>query len=804
MSGRGRLAVCAFAASMMAAAALVPLVAPSTWFLQAAFMVALVSGAGALARRVPLARPLTVVAQGVLVLLMLTLVFARDEALLWLFPGPRAFARFGDLLSSGTGDVGQYAIPAPATEGIQLMLVGGVLMIALTVDALAVTYRSAAPAGLPLLALYSVAAGLSGGGSGWLWFLLAASGYLLLLLAEGRDRLSQWGRVFGSAPSTGGGLTTDNGAARAPVRTGRRIGAVALGVALVVPTVLPALGGGLLNGTGNGPGDGPGGGVINAVNPVVTLQDNLNQAESREWLQYKTNAETTSNMYLRIMALDQFDGGAWKFSQRKLQGVPEQFPRPEGLADGVSTTEIRTNISAADSYEQGWLPMPYPATKVSIEGDWRFDRDRRTILGDHGQTTGGVQYSVTSLLVNPTAEQLARAPKAPASVLEEYTKVPDAIPVDVLETARQVTKGASSDYERAVRLQDWFAVKGGFTYDTDVESGGGLLGISRFLKSKEGFCIHFSFSMAAMARTLGIPARVAVGFTPGKPVSDGAMSVSNQDAHAWPELYFEGVGWTRFEPTPTRGSAPEYTRPQAPSGAPSTPAAPEPSASVAAPAVPPASQSCSPQNRKLGECGAAAPQDVDPSSDEGSAIGAILLWAAAGAAALLVPLLPMLWRQRVRARRLGAGGRTPEEAAVRTMAAWQEIIDTAWDHGMPPDGSQTPRKTAARIVREGRLEGEPADAVHRAARAVEQVLYAPDPHPGSGLTDDVARFREGLAAAGGRRARLRARFLPRSTVQAVWTVSERWNALFGRWTAARLRLVERTTAQLRRPSRQRG
>jgi transglutaminase-like putative cysteine protease len=56
--------------------------------------------------------------------------------------------------------------------------------------------------------------------------------------------------------------------------------------------------------------------------------------------------------------------------------------------------------------------------------------------------------------------------------------------------------------------------------------------------------------MAAMARTLGIPARVAVGFIPGTATADGGMTVGLKDAHAWPELYFEGVGWTRFEPTP--------------------------------------------------------------------------------------------------------------------------------------------------------------------------------------------------------------------------------------------------------------
>ncbi|MGW7370022.1 transglutaminase TgpA family protein [Streptomyces sp. NPDC054841] len=805
MSGRGRLALCAFAATLMAACALLPLVDPFTWMLQAAFLLAMVSGAGALARRVPLARPLTVAAQAVLVLLMLTLVFAREQAVIGLIPGPDVFTHFADLLSAGAGDVGQYAIPAPATEGIRLMLVGGVLVIGLAVDALAVTYRSAAPAGLPLLALYSVAAGLSGGGASWLTFLLAASGYLLLLLAEGRDRLSQWGRVFGGAPPRGAaGFDTGDRPAQAPVRTGRRIGVVALGVALVVPAALPALGSGLLGNTGTGTGDGPGGGTINAVNPVVTLQDSLNQPEAREWLKYKTNAGSTGDMYLRIMALDQFDGGAWKFSVRKVTDIPDRLPRPDGLSESVNTTEIRTNVSAAESYKQGWLPMPYPATKVGVGGNWRFDPARRTIVGDHKQTTGGLQYSVNSLQVKPTAEQLARAPKAPASVLREYAKVPDSLPADVPATARQVTKGSTNDYERAVKLQDYFAVNGGFTYDTEVDSGGGVQAISRFLKNKEGFCIHFSFSMAAMARTLGIPARVAVGFTPGTPSAGGAMSVSNRDAHAWPELYFEGVGWTRFEPTPTRGSVPDYTRPGTPSGGPTSPAEPSASASVALPAVPSQSDSCSPQDRRLGECGAAAPQDVLPPTEEGVSLQTILLWIAAGAGVVLIPLLPLLWRLRVRTRRLGSDGRTPEDATARTLAAWEEIADTAWDHGVLPDESQTPRKAAARIVRLGRLEGAPADSVHRVAHAVEQVLYAPNPRPGTGLADEVARVRTGLTASASRGTRLRALFLPRSTVRLAWAFSERWNALTDRWTAARRRLVDRWTAQLRRPSRQRG
>ncbi|MGW3625888.1 transglutaminase TgpA family protein [Streptomyces sp. NPDC000880] len=816
MSGRGRLALCAYAATLMAAGAMLPLVDPASWMVQAAFLLAIQSGVGAFARRVPLAKPLTVTVQALVMLLLLTVVFARSQAILGVLPGPEAFQQFGTLLNAGGEDVGQYAIPAPATDGIRIMVIGGVLLIGLAVDALAVTFRSAAPAGLPLLALYSVAAGLSGGAS-WMWFLLAASGYLLLLLAEGRDRLSQWGRVFGGAAAgqgrTPAGFDSAGGDPLAPVRTGRRIGALALGVALVVPAALPALDGGLLGSPGSGSGAGSGGGTISAVNPLVSLQDSLNQPEDREVIRYRTNATDTKDLYLRIVALDQFDGTAWKSSERKVKDVPDRLPQPDGLSQSVGVTEIKTNISAAGSYRQSWLPLPYPATQVQISGRWRYEPAGRTLVGDRGQTTRGAQYSVTSLLVKPTPDQLANAPAPPAELLREYTRVPDALPDVVRNTATAVTKGATNDYERAVKLQDWFAIDGGFRYDTQVRSGTGVNAISRFLRDKQGFCVHFSFSMAAMARTLGIPARVAVGFTPGSPRSDGTMSVGLRDAHAWPELYFEGVGWTRFEPTPSRGSAPDYTRPESPSGGATNPTQPETSASAAPSAAPSVSDSCPAQARRLGECGAAAPQEILPPADPGTPLGIVLGVSLAAVAVVLVPLLPMLWRIRVRARRLGSGGRTSADAADRTLAAWQEISDTAWDHGILPDQSQTPRKAAARIVRLGRLEGEAADAVHRVASAVEQVLYAPEPRPGTGLADDAEQIRAGLGAEVSRGVRLWALLAPRSTVRVVWALSARWASVTDRWGVRRWRLdrwsgsrwsAGRWSGILRRASRQRG
>ncbi|UQA33514.1 DUF3488 and transglutaminase-like domain-containing protein [Streptomyces sp. HNA39] len=806
MSGRARLALCAFAATLLGAGALLPLVEGAGWLAQAALLLAAQSGVGALARRVPLARSLTIACQMLVTLVLLTLVFARDHALFGLLPGAQAVMRLGELLAAGGEDIGTYAIPAPMTDGIRLVVVGGVVLVGLAVDALAVTLRSAAPAGLPLLALYSIAAGLGDGGTGWLWFLLAASGYLLLLLAEGRDRLSQWGRVFGGARRSPGrlsdGLSGRGGGPAASVRNGRRIGVLALGIALVVPLALPAMDSGLLGSTGGGSGRGGGGGTISAVNPLVSLKDNLNQPENREVMTYRTNARDPRDLYLRILSLDEFNGSEWRSSTRRLTDVPSRLPQPTGLGRDVAVTEIRTNISSSPSYQQDYLPLPYPASEVSIEGRWRYEPEGRTLIGDKGQNTGGAQYEVSSLIVEPTAAQLAAAGRPPQKLLQEYTQVPDSLPAVVAEQAEEITEGSANAYERAVRLQSWFASEGGFTYSTSVSSGTGSSAIARFLRDKEGFCVHFSFTMAAMARTLDIPAQVAVGFTPGALQGDGSYSVGLRDAHAWPELYFEGAGWTRFEPTPSRGTTPTYTLPETPTGGPSDPAQPSAGASAAPSAVPSAPESCSPQMRRQGECGeSAAPAPVAP-TDGGTPASTVLLAVLGVLLVLLLALLPLLWRTLARNRRLGSGGRTPADAAARALAAWQEVTDCAWDYGIAPDESLTPRKAAARIVRRGGLDIMAAEAVHRIAGAVEQVLYAPEPRPAAGLTEDALTVRAGLDASAGRGARLRAKLAPRSAVRVVWAVSDRWASLVQRWTDRPGR--GRWSARWRRLSRQHG
>ncbi|MFW6689891.1 transglutaminase TgpA family protein [Streptomyces sp. MAR4 CNX-425] len=795
MSGRARLTVCAAAASLLAATALLPLTDKMTWFFKAIFLVSVIGGVGMAARRIPLPRPLTVLAQTAVTVLLLTMLFAGDTALGGVVPGPAAIEEFRQLFQEGGDDVSRYSIPAPVTDGIELMLLSGVAGVALLVDAVAVTFRSAAPAGLPLLALYSVAAGLNQGGS-WLTFLLAGAGYLLLLLAEGRDRLAQWGRMFGGGRSVGAPGAAEPGGGRpvAPVRTGRRIGAVALGFALVVPAALPSLDGGLLDGKTTGPGDGPGGGTVTAINPVVRLQQSLNQPENREVFRYRSTDDTAQNqaLYMRFVALDRFDGTSWRPSRRSIQDIPDTLPPPQGYTNRQVASDLVTlNVRADDDFRQQWLPMPYPAYQVRIGDDWRYEPEGRSVVGNGGTTTGGAEYQVTSLIMEPTAEQLANAPAPDPALSEEYTQVPDSLPDEVREQARELTRGAANDYERALDLQDFFTTN--FVYDTETDlDASDPEAILKFLQNRQGFCVHFSFTMAAMARTLGIPARVAVGFVPGTAQGDGSMSVGLQDAHAWPELYFEGAGWTRFEPTPTRGTLPDYTLEDTPAGG-GDPAGELPDRGSTATPVPSPSTSedeCPAELRRVDGCpddeaavgGAAGPADGGPPAAgiAAGAAGVLLL--------LLLPALPALWRVRERGRRLRPG--------AGPLAAWREMIDAAWDFGLPPDESQTPRTTAAALIRFGSLDGAAAQSALRVAGAVEQTLYAPRPRQTDGLAEDVRRVRVAMGRSAGVGARLRAAVAPRSAARLTWAVTARWAAVTGRWREA----ARRAGAALR-PSR---
>ncbi|HRE03889.1 MAG TPA: transglutaminase-like domain-containing protein, partial [Ilumatobacteraceae bacterium] len=143
--------------------------------------------------------------------------------------------------------------------------------------------------------------------------------------------------------------------------------------------------------------------------------------------------------------------------------------------------------------------------------------------------------------------------------------LPSGFPGEVTATALAVTADAPNNYEKLLALQRWFHSE--FTYDLTVQRGHSDNAMLNFLRVRRGYCEQFAGTFAAMARAIGIPSRVAVGYTPGELLADGKFHVYGRNAHAWPEVWFDDIGWVSFEPTPDGFASPSVGVP-APTGRP--------------------------------------------------------------------------------------------------------------------------------------------------------------------------------------------------------------------------------------------
>jgi hypothetical protein len=313
--------------------------------------------------------------------------------------------------------------------------------------------------------------------------------------------------------------------------------------------------------------------------------------------------------------------------------------------------------------------------------------------------------------------------------------------------------------------------------------------------------------MALMARILGIPSRVAMGYTPGTQVRPGEWEVRSRDAHAWPELYFEGAGWVRFEPTPSgaagqgTASTPSYSEPTASGGTATQQEqdTPIPESSTGA------DQSPTPgaTNQRRDDLGAETSAAGQQSGSGGIPVG----WITGALLALLLLATPMVahtlsrrWRWAALTSRPGGGPRqhgTPPDPAEAAHAAWREMRADALDHGLDWRASDTPRAAACRLGELLELDSPATQALGRIARAEEMARYAPSrpTTPAESLREDVRTVREAISAAVGRRARLRARLLPPSTMTSLGSATR---AASAHMSAAAARLEALTTRLTRR------
>jgi transglutaminase-like putative cysteine protease len=769
MSGQQRLSLTSAVATGATALSLHTVFAGGGWFFPIMGGIALVFATTSAARGARLPSVLHPIAAGIVVLLWITFLDARDVAVGGFIPGPGAFRELGSVTRTGLHDVHRLATPVPTHRGVVLLAVVGVAAVALVVDLLVVQFRRSALAGLPLLGLFTTCAGVGRHGAGIFSYVVSASAFLWLLFVDNREQVNRWGTSVSDEPrrrrSVWSESTPDPGASATATALGRRIGGAAIGLGVIVPLIIP----GLHTGIGRhtvGTGTGPGGNRVLTVNPIVSMASDLRASKVEPVLRYRST--TSAPGYLRLTSLDLFDGST--FSTSALSAKPNTSV--DGTVPGSTAPKptpgnpaITTNVEVSNLAVH-WLPVDSQPSSVKVGGDWLYDAASGTIWSAK-DSTDGAKYTMTSVPVDPSPSQLAAAgPPGPAEAADLI--LPPNLSPAVKALAHRITKKAATPYTEAVELQAYLADSRVYTYDTSVSADPGSNSLEDFLfRTKRGFCQQFSASMAVMARILGIPARVAVGFTAGTKQKDNSWLVTTRDAHAWPELWFQGIGWVPFEPTP-RGDgqavSPTYAiranigKGQAdisringkPTGA-------EINAAKNGPGG----------ERRVTNTGGVSGPGKTRSHHHGLRTSWVDLVLLLIAFLIVLPgSIRLAWRWG-RRRRMGA----PEKAAE---AAWAELRSVALDLHVPWDDMNSPRRAAAGVARVLPRDRPMGEAVTRVALAEEQSRYARDPRPPRPeLWSDVNLVAGALRSRLQPMQRARYRVFPRSVLITVRPLAAR-------------------------------
>ena len=717
-------AIATAVAMVLAAVSVSAVFADWTWFTPTVVMVLLVVVSGALLRAVPAIRATGSAVLGqCLVGVIGALYLCVPSAMPFGLPTPAAFGELFSLLGQGVDDIYSTIAPAPSTPGFTAILVVGIGLITILIDGLVSDLRAPKMSGILLLLIWVIPVIVAGPQLQWFHFAAIGLAFVVLMLSR---YLAQRVRRAAAFSVLAGAL------------------ALLLGVGL--PLVLPPVDQRPQQPLGT-PED------ITVVNPFLDLHSDLDPSNDDVVLTYSSDDPLAPP--LRLTSVSAFDGTTWMpepFDIDPFAVAVDGMPRPEGVAADTPIVERTAEISVQGLDEQH-LPAPYaPSTVDGVERRWIYDPSTLTIVGN-GVLSTDAQYTVGYRSIEPTPAQLAQAQPVDAEQFESTLALPGDVPEVIGQTAEEVTAGSANQWEAAVALQDWLR-SDEFEYSLDAPADASGSALEDFLRDRRGYCVQFSGAMAAMARSLGIPARIGVGFTAGTPTGDGEYEVRMNQAHAWPELYFEGAGWVRFEPTPggPAGDPPPWTT-EGSEGeddaqeteAPEEESSPEPT---------PGAEESAPQET----------QDPETAEDGEPAGAGVPLWLAiAGGVVLLLLLLAVPALLRLVKRRSRLSG----DDAARTEGVWEEIAAATIDAGLPWDRSRTLRDHEERITPD--LESEDARLLERATEAAEALRYGDGLEEGAALSRaDAERLTRGIRTAQSRTlrpwARLRAAVLPRSLV----------------------------------------
>ncbi|KNX36880.1 transglutaminase family protein [Luteipulveratus halotolerans] len=674
----------------------------------------------------------------------------------------------GDLFAGAADTLSQYAAPAPATPGVVFALTLIVPLIGVLVDVLAVSLRMPAVAGLPLLALFLLSTSNTGSALNPVYFVALAAAWLLMLARGGLQLMRRWSsaEAYARQPER----IEDRLGLAGYSSVARGIGIATVALAVVLPAFIPHLppryiSDGLARSTsGNGSGVGSVG-----FSDRLDLTQNLRSRNQDPVLSYTTNDPEPPP--LRALSMSLYSGGDWVHDDppRERPGAnQERLPAPEGL--GAQPQTLYRSQVTANGVDSPYVAVPWPVTSADFGGTaWTYEPGAAMPRVSERPDRYTITYTTLRANARPTSPRAGDAGVAPATLAVDPSSSER-----VRTTTADVVRPGDSDFTKAVKIQDWLRDPSRFTYSltlkpTQTVDGQRLDPISNFLQTRQGYCTQFATAMVMMARSQGIPARLAVGFLSG--VAEGATyEVRQSDAHAWPELYFPGLGWTRFEPTPgvRSGTVPAYATPSTDAG--STGAGREEDEPTdTATSTAPTTSAVAPTTTQ-----AAPPAAPEKSVLQDSRLWWTLLVLVAGAMGAVVLPLAARWRRDQPLR-------TASDPREQVEGEWQALQSRLDDLGVQAPHGRTPRQIEQHYRHQATLGGEGRAALHRAVRTLEAARYAPPSDETRTLHGDADRILREVRSNASWPTRTSAALTPRTGRRVVADLVRRAVGAPGAW-----------------------
>ncbi len=256
--------------------------------------------------------------------------------------------------------------------------------------------------------------------------------------------------------------------------------------------------------------------------------------------------------YWRGRVYDNYTNGQWTSSptttlhfQPTAHDISVPYPNGRSLAQLRFTLQFPTQSLIYAPSEPVWIDRAADLQLAPIDGgvndtvSWQAAK----------LLPAGSAYEVRSEIADPNVVQLRAAPPFyPHLIQDRYLEIPADLKPKFQTLAEKVTAGQKNPYDKAVAITNY--LRQNLQYSLNIPAAPeGRDPVEWVLFSyKKGFCNYYASAEVLMLRSIGIPARMAVGFAQGE-YESGSYTVRRRDAHAWPEVFFPDIGWVEFEPT---------------------------------------------------------------------------------------------------------------------------------------------------------------------------------------------------------------------------------------------------------------